>query len=48
MINQAIEISGLANHLLCPMQCQMNGVQNNTVLKLLAGSPSEAAHALQL
>ena len=26
MINQAICIEGLDNHLLCPMQCHLNGV----------------------
>ena len=41
MMNQAICIDGLVNHLLCPMQCYLNGVQINEVPKFLAETPSE-------
>ena len=33
VINQAIHIDGLVNHLLCPMQCRINGMQINEVPK---------------
>ena len=33
MINQAIHIDGLVNHLLCPMQCWLNGVHISEVPK---------------
>ena len=45
MIDQAICIVGLENHLLCPMQCHLNGVY---IPKFLAESPNEASHALEL
>ena len=48
MINELIQISGLANYLLCSMQYYLNGVQIKEVLKFLADSPSEATHAIQL
>ena len=46
-INQAIEIKGFVHHLLCPMQCHMNGVMINEVSKFLAPIPSETTHAKQ-
>ena len=48
LINQAIEMKGLNNHLLCLMQCCMNGVLINEVPKFLAPIPSETKHAIQL
>ena len=48
MINQAICIDGLVNHLLCPMQYHLNGVQINEVPKILLETPSETTHALEL
>ena len=36
MINQAIWIDGLVNHLLCPMQSCLNGVHISEVPKFLA------------
>ena len=48
MINQAIHIDGLVNHLLCPMQCCLNGVWINKVPKFLADTPSETTHAIDL
>ena len=48
MTNQVIQISGLANHLFCPMQCHLHGVQISKVLKFLADSPSVSTDALQV
>ena len=48
LINQAICINGLENHLLCPMQCHLNGVHISEVLKFLAKSSSETTHAIEL
>ena len=39
MINEAILIDGLVNHLLCPMQCHPNGVHISEVHKFLAETP---------
>ena len=41
MINEAICIDGLVNHLLCPMQCHLNGMQISDVPKFLAKNPSK-------
>ena len=48
MINQAVQISGLANHHLCPMWCHLSSVQIHEVSKFLADSPSETFHAMQV
>ena len=48
MINQAICIDGLVNHLLCPMQCHLNGIQINEVRKFFAENPSETTHAIEI
>ena len=48
MIQQGICIDGLVNHLLCPMQCHLNGVQISEVLKFLAENLSETTHAIEL
>ena len=48
MKNQAIHIDGLVNHLLCPKQCCLNGVQISEVPKFLAETPSETNHGLEL
>ena len=48
MINQAICINGLENHLLCPMQCCLNGVHINEFPKFLVESPSVTTHAIEL
>ena len=45
VINEAINIDGLVNHVLCPMQLWLNGVYINEVPKFLAESPSETTHA---
>jgi len=48
MINQAIEIKGLDHHLLCPMQCRLNGARINELPKFLADLPTLETHAIQL
>ena len=48
MINQAIPIDGLVNHLLCHMQCHLNGVHISEFFKSLAETPSETTHAIEL
>ena len=48
MINQAICINALENHLLCPMQCQRNHVHISEVPKFLAESHSVTTHAMEL
>ena len=41
-------IYGLINHLLCSMQCCLNGVHISEVPKFLAEAPSETTHATEL
>ena len=47
-INQAIEMKGLDHHLLCLMQCCMNGLLIDEVPKFLPPIPSETMHAIQI
>ena len=46
VINQVIKMECLDHHLLCSMQCCMNGVLINEVPKFLALIPSETMHAI--
>ena len=48
MIKQAIHKDGLVNHLLCLMQCHLNVVQINEVLKFLPENPNKTTHAMEL
>ena len=48
MIIQAIQINGQENHLLCSMQCHLNGVYISEVPKFLAMSPSVTTHVIKL
>jgi hypothetical protein len=48
VINQAIEIPHLQNHLLYPMQCRLNGVHISELPKFLAKDPDESTHSLQV
>ena len=48
VINTAVCKDGLVNHLLCPMQCCLNGVHISEVPKFLAETPSETTHAIEL
>ena len=47
MKNQAISIDELVNHLLCPIQCHLNGVQISEVPKFFAQNPNETTHAIE-
>ena len=46
MINQAIQIKTLANHLSCPKQCCQNDVHISEVSKFLSDSPVENTHPI--
>ena len=46
IINQAIYIPHLDNHLLCPMQCRVNGVRVNDIPIFLVEDPDETTHAI--
>ena len=48
MINQAIFIDVLENHLLCPMHFSLNGMHISDVPKFLAESPSMTTHGIEL
>lgn len=48
VVNQAIGVPHLRNHLLFLMQCQMNGVKINELPKFLAEAPDKTTHALQV
>ena len=48
IINQAIRVRCLVNHLLCHRQCHLIGVQISEVSKFVADSPSEATYAIYL
>ena len=48
MIKQTICIDCFINHLLCPMQCHLNGMQISEVPKFLAENPSGTNHAIEL
>ena len=41
MINQAIYVPEVERYLLCPMKCQINGVEINEVPKFLTINPTE-------
>jgi hypothetical protein len=46
VINQAIHVPHLEHHLICPMQCRINGVMINDLPKFLDPTPSEVSHAI--
>ena len=46
LIHQAMEVKGLNHHLLCPMQCCMNGTVIDEVSNFLAPIPSETMNAI--
>jgi hypothetical protein len=48
IINQAIHIPHLDHHLLCPLQCRVNDVTINKMLKFLAIDPTGDMHALTI
>ena len=46
VLHQAIEVPTSNHHLLCPMQCRVNGVVINECPKFLCPSPTKRDHAL--
>jgi hypothetical protein len=46
VFHQAIHMSQLDHHLLCPMQCRVNDVTVNDVPKFLTHFPTDNTHAL--
>ena len=46
VVHQAIEIPHLQHHLLCQMQCRMNGVEINDKPKFLTKNPTADSHAI--
>ena len=47
MINQAIHNNGIEDHLLCTIQCHLNGVHVSEVPNFLAESSSMTTQAIQ-
>ena len=45
---KSIPINGLESHLLCPMQCCLNGVHISEVLKFLSVSSNVTTNAIEL
>ena len=48
MINQAICIDGLDNHLLYSKRCCLNGMHISEIPKFLAESPRRTSHVIEL
>ncbi len=48
VINQAIHIPHLNQHLLCPMQCRVNDVVVDDTPKFLVSDPTDSTHALTI
>ena len=48
MINQAIYVPEVDHCLLCPMQCQINGVEINKVPHFLTYDPTASTHSIQI
>ena len=48
MLIQTIHIKGFTNHLVCLIQCPLNGNVVNEVPMFLADNPSETTHAVQV
>jgi hypothetical protein len=48
IIHQAIEIPGMSNNLLCPMQLRLNDVIVSEVPKFLTTNPTEETHTIQV
>ena len=48
LLNQAIHMKGLVNHLVCPMQCCLNGIVMNEASRGLAKNLKETTYALKL
>ena len=48
LVNQVIEMKGLNCHFLCPMECLVNDVLIDRVVKFLASIPSKTMHVIQI
>jgi len=48
MINQDIYVTEVEHCLLCPMQCQINGVEINEVPKFLTTNPTTLSHSIMI
>ena len=44
--HQAIYLDSMENHLVCPMQCQVNGVVVNDTPKIFVEHPTDQSHAI--
>ena len=48
VINQAICMDHLEHHLMCTMQCRMNGIKTNQTPKYHSKAPDESTHDFQV
>ena len=46
VFHQAIYLESMDNHLICPMQCRVNGVEINDTPKIFVKNPAERSHAI--
>ena len=46
VFHQAIYLESMDNHLICPMQCRVNGVEINDTPKIFVKNPTERSHAI--
>jgi hypothetical protein len=46
VFHQAIYLELMDNHLICPMQCRVNGVEINDTPKIFVKHPTEHSHAI--
>ena len=46
VFHQAIYLESMENHLICPMQCRLNGVEINDTPKIFVKHPTERSHAI--
>ena len=46
VVNQALEVPGMDHHLLCPMQCRVNGVEINEKPRFMCDSPTPDSHCI--
>ena len=44
--HQAIHLATMDNHLICPMQCRVNGVEVNDTPKIFVKNPTHKSHAI--
>jgi hypothetical protein len=46
VFHKAIYLESMDNHLICPMQCRVNGVEINDTPKIFVKHPTERSHAI--